>query len=100
MYILRRLVKLEVQFLRLDFKSGSFKIPLKSKCDIIPICVFNTEYVFDDVSKEKEKIYISFLPKITYEEYKDLKTNDISKLVQKQIQNEFNKLNYSYINFV
>lgn len=76
----------------LDFKSGSFKIPLKSKCDIVPICIYNTEYILDKKSKNKPKIYISFLPNLKYEDYKDLKSNVISKIVKNQIQMEFDKL--------
>lgn len=76
----------------LEFKAGSFKIPLKSKCDIVPVCIYNTEYILDDETKKTPKIYISFLHNLKYEDYKDMKTTELSKIIQTQIQEEYNHI--------
>lgn len=75
----------------LEFKAGSFKIPQKSKCDIYPVVLYNTEIVLDKDSNFN-KIFISFLPPIRYNEYKDMKTTQIAKYVEEKIQTEYNNL--------
>ena len=75
----------------LPFKAGAFKIALKTKAPILPIVVANTEAAFD---KETDymSIHIKYLTPIPYEEYKDLNTQQLSKLIQDRIQKEYEHL--------
>lgn len=71
-----------------EYKGGSFKIPEKSHCDILPVVLYNTENIFDKHGNDK-KVYISFLSPIHYEEYKDKKALELSRIVQKISQDEY-----------
>lgn len=72
----------------LEFKGGSFKIPLKSHCDILPICLHGTENVLDKNSNDKN-ITISILEPLTYDDYKDMNAIELSGYVQGLVQKEY-----------
>ena len=74
----------------LEFKAGAFKVPQKAKVDILPAVVYKTENVFDKDTKDKG-ITIEFLPVIKYDDFKALKTNELSDMVRTQIQTEYKK---------
>lgn len=76
----------------LDFKNGCFKIPIKSKCDIVPIVLLNTEYVFDKKDKNIPTLIISILPNLKYDTYKDMKTTELATYVKELMQKEYDKL--------
>ena len=44
--------------------------------------------MFDNHSIKRVTVSISYLPPITYEEYKDMKTVEIAKEVKKRIENK------------
>jgi 1-acyl-sn-glycerol-3-phosphate acyltransferase len=77
----------------LPFKAGSFKIALDSKVAIIPIVVYgsfrplNAKYHL-----RRYPVQVSYLPMINYDQYKDLKTIDLSDKIYKVMQEELTAL--------
>lgn len=75
----------------LEFKAGSFKIPQKTHCDILPIALYYTENVFEENYKDK-KLVIHYLPAIHYEDYKEMNSLELAKYVQEEIQDVINDI--------
>lgn len=74
-----------------SFKGGSFKSAYKAKCPIVPVALIDSYVPFDIPSLNKVKVKVVYLPPILYEEYKDLKTTEIAKVVQERIQQAVHK---------
>ena len=74
-----------------DFKAGSFKIALKTKAPIIPVALIDSYKAFDTGSIKKLTVQVHFLKPMYYEEYKDMKTNEIAEIVKERIQNKINE---------
>lgn len=70
----------------LEFKGGTFKIATNAKCPIVPVAIIDSYKVFDINSLKKVIVQIHYLDPIYYEEYKDLQTNEIAKLVHDRVQ--------------
>ena len=70
----------------LEFKGGTFKIATKAKAPIVPVALIDCYKVFDNNTIRKTTAQIHYLKPIYYEEYKDMHTNDIAKLVHDQIE--------------
>lgn len=70
----------------LDFKGGSFKAATKARCPIVPIALVDSYKAFDTGSVEKMTVHIHFLPPLTYEEYRDMKTTEIADEVKRRIE--------------
>jgi 1-acyl-sn-glycerol-3-phosphate acyltransferase len=67
-----------------EFKGGSFKIAMKSKCKIVPITFYNN---FEVVKNRKDRaIKVKIDPAISYEEYASLSTSELSQKIQAIIQ--------------
>lgn len=64
-----------------EFKSGSFKMAIKSKCDIVPITFYEN---YNALSSKKIKVKVS--PPISYDIYKDMNTSELSEYVKNIIQ--------------
>lgn len=75
----------------LEFKGGSFKIPEKSHCDILPIALYYTENIFEKDYKNK-KVIIHYLPPIHYEDYKEMNSLELAKYIQEEIQDTINDI--------
>ena len=73
-----------------DFHSGSFKLSTKTKTPIVPVCILNTKKALLSENSKKITVKIKILEPILYEEYKNMKTQDIAKMVKDKIQNEIN----------
>lgn len=69
-----------------DFKAGSFKIALKSHMPIVPIALVDSYKVFNSFHFGPITTYIYYLKPITYEEYKDMRTQEIAALVKSRIE--------------
>lgn len=69
-----------------DFKGGSFKSATKAKCPILPVAIIDAYKPFDINSIEKVTVQIHYLKPLYYDEYKDLKTTEIAKIVKQKIQ--------------
>lgn len=70
----------------LEFKGGSFKAATKSKCPIVPVALIDTYKAFDTGSTDRLDVQVHFLPPLYYEEYKDMKTNEIAAEVRRRIE--------------
>ena len=70
----------------LDFKGGTFKIATKAKAPIVPVAIIDSYKVFDRNTIKKTTAQIHYLKPIYYDEYKDLHTNDIAKLVHDRVE--------------
>jgi len=76
-----------------EFKKGCFKISLMSKTPIVPVALVNSYKVFNGVSLPTiVKTQVHFLEPIPYEEYKDMKTYEISDLVKSRIQEKLEEV--------
>lgn len=73
-----------------DFKGGSFKAATKAQCPIIPVALIDAYKPFDISSVAPVTVQVHFLPPMSYEEYKDMKTTEIAGKVQRKIQETIN----------
>ena len=69
-----------------EFKGGSFKAATKAKCPIVPVALIDSFKPFDTNTISPVTVQVHFLKPVCYEEYKDMKTKEIAKLVQERIQ--------------
>lgn len=67
-------------------KGGSFKAATMAQCPIVPAALIDSGKPFDEGGIRKVTVQVHILPAITYDEYKDLKTNDIAELVERRIK--------------
>ena len=67
------------------FKAGSFKCALKSKAPIVPVALVDSYKVFNSFTLGKVTTQVHYLKPLLYEEYKNLKTVEIAKIVQERI---------------
>lgn len=75
----------------LDFKGGSFKAATKAKCPIVPVALIDSFKPFDTNTISPVTVQVHFLEPLYYDEYKDMKTNDIADIVQERIQKTINE---------
>ena len=68
-----------------SFKAGCFKCALKSKAPIVPVALIDSYKVFNSYTLGKVTTQVHYLKPLLYEEYKNLKTIDIAKIVQERI---------------
>lgn len=76
----------------LEFKGGSFKPAMDAQVPIVPCVMVDCYKVLDSHSIKKVDCGIHYLPPITYEEYKDMRTVDVANLVQNRIQTKLNEI--------
>lgn len=69
-----------------DFKGGSFKSAVKSKCPIVPCALIDAFKPFDEKSIKPLTVKIIYLKPFYYEEYKGLKTVEIAAEVKRRIE--------------
>lgn len=82
----------------LEFHPGSFKIPLKAKCPIIPIAIYDSYKPFSINSIKRVTTQVHYLEPILYEQYSGMSTKEISYLVYERINNKITALENS--NFI
>lgn len=70
------------------FKPGTFKMATKTKVDILPVSIKNSYKLKKRYPWRKTDIYVYIHKPITYEEYKDLTTQEIASLVQSIVQSK------------
>ena len=68
-----------------EFKGGSFKCAMKARCPIVPVAMLNSYQAFDTNSIRPVTVQVHFLKPLSYEEYKDMKSTEIARLVRDQI---------------
>lgn len=74
----------------LDFKGGSFKSATRAKCPIVPVALIDSFKPFDTNTISPVTVQVHFMEPILYDEYKDMKTNEIAEMVKERIQNKIN----------
>ena len=68
-----------------EFKGGSFKSAMNSKCLIVPVAMLNSYQAFDTNSIRPVTVQVHFLKPIPYEEYQGMKSKEIADLVRGRI---------------
>lgn len=74
-----------------DFKAGSFKAATKAMCPIVPVALVNAFQPFDTNTISNVTVQVHFLEPLLYEDYKDMKTGEIAKLVEERVQQKINQ---------
>lgn len=69
-----------------EFHGGSFKCATKAKCPIVPIALIDCFKVLDEKGCKPVSMQIHYLEPITYDEYKDMKTNELAEMVRSRIE--------------
>jgi len=69
-----------------EFHGGSFKCATKAKAPIVPFAVIDSYKVLDYDGCAPLTVQLHYLEPIYYEEYKDMKTNDIAVMVKERIE--------------
>ncbi len=69
-----------------EFKAGSFKAATKAMCSIVPVALVDSFRPFDTNTIAKVTVQVHFLEPLLYEDYKDMKTGEIAKLVENRVQ--------------
>lgn len=77
------------------FKAGCFKCALKSKVPIVPVALIDSYKVFNSYTLGKVTTQVHYLNPLLYEEYKNLKTIDIAKIVQERIRKAIQEYSFS-----
>lgn len=74
------------------FFTGGLSAAYKSKCDITPIVLYDTYKVYGVSSLKKVYPEIHILPKILYDEYKNLTKPELASLLKSKMQEKLNEL--------
>lgn len=69
-----------------DFKPGCFKSAMKARVPIVPVVLIDSYKVFEEWSLRRVVTQVHYLPAIAYEEYKDMKTVEVSNMVHDRIK--------------
>ncbi|HAV18858.1 MAG TPA: 1-acyl-sn-glycerol-3-phosphate acyltransferase [Erysipelotrichaceae bacterium] len=70
----------------LEFKGGSFKSAMDAKVPVVPVANINCYEVLDRNTLKKVHCQIHFLKPISYEEYKDMNSEELAMHVKKLIE--------------
>lgn len=71
----------------MPFRDGCFKIALYAKCPIVVVEVYNTKKISSDGPFKRTNVEMNVLDVLRYDDFKDLKTHEISDIVKTKIQN-------------
>ena len=75
-----------------EFKPGSFKCATLAKAPIVPVALVDSYKVFNSSYFKPVNVQVHFLPPIFYEEYQNLRTQDIAVLVKQRIAEKIYKI--------
>lgn len=75
----------------LEFHNGSFKCAVKAKCPVLPIAFIDSFKPLDQKGSKKVTVQIHYLEPVYYEEYKDLNTVELAKMVHSRIEKTMNE---------
>ncbi len=70
----------------LEFKGGSFKPAIDCKTEIVPVALIDCYQVFDNNTIKPGHAQIHFLKPLTYDEYKDMSSQEIAEFVKSKIE--------------
>ena len=74
-----------------EFKGGSFKAATKAKCPIVPVALIDAFKPFDTNTISPVTVQVHFLKPMLYEEYKDMKSTEVAKMVKERIEDTISK---------
>lgn len=74
-----------------DFKAGTFKSAIKSKAPIVPVALIDSYKAFNSFSFKKITTEVHYLEPLYYEEYKDMKSQEIAMIVKERILSVLNQ---------
>lgn len=69
-----------------ELKGGSFKIAYNAKCPIVPCALVDAYRPFDEKGLKPVTVKLRYLEPIPYDEYKDMKSNELAKEVKRRIE--------------
>ena len=69
-----------------EFHGGSFRCAIKAKCPVVPVAYVDSYKVLDQKGCKQVAVQLHFLDPIYYDEYKDMKTNELAELVHDRIE--------------
>lgn len=69
-----------------EMKGGSFKSAVNAKAPIVPVALIDCFVPFNKPGIKKVEVYVHFLEALYYEDYKELRTNEIAKIVHDRIE--------------
>ena len=69
----------------LAFRPGAFKSAIRAKCPIVPVALVDSYKVFEFNSIKPVQSQVHFLKPITYDEYKDMTSQQIADKVREAI---------------
>ena len=75
-----------------EFKSGCFKISLKSKTPIVPVVLIDSYKAYNTNQLGRLTTQVHFLKPIMFEEYKDMNTKEIADMVKARIQEKIDEV--------
>lgn len=75
-----------------EFKSGCFKICLKSKVPIVPVVLIDSYKPYNSWDIGEIKTQVHYLKPILFDEYKDMNTHQIAELVKRKIENKIKEV--------
>lgn len=78
----------------LEFHGGSFRCAVKAKCTIVPIALIDSFKVLDQKGSKPVTVQLHYLEPISYEEYKDLNSTELAKMVRARIEKTVNEKAY------
>lgn len=76
----------------IEFHGGSFRCALKGKCPIVPMALIDSYRALDEKGSKPLTVQIHYLPAIPYEEFADLKAQQVAELVKFRIAEAIDKL--------
>lgn len=68
------------------FKAGSFKLAQMAKVPIVPVALVDSYKVYNSPHKGPVTTYVYYLDPIPYEEFKNMQTKDIARMVESKIK--------------
>ncbi len=69
-----------------EFRPGAFNCAKKAKVPIVPVAIYDSHLPFDVNSLRRVTTQVCFLEPIYYDEYKEMTTQQISKVVKGRIE--------------
>lgn len=75
-----------------EFHPGSFKIPIKAKCPIVPIALYDSYKPFGINTLRKVTTQVHYLEPILYDQYAGMTTKELCDLVYDRISQKMNEI--------
>lgn len=76
----------------IHFKSGCFKVSIKSKTPIVPVALIDSYKVYNSEEFGKITTQVHFLEPLYYEDFKDMNTHQIADEVKRRIKDKIDEM--------